>query len=757
METLQLIKFVKKSYGLNIKSLKKLNGYDNENYLLDSHEGKKFILKKYPFSKNNISLISSENDCLIHLNKNSNNSYPEPIFSRGNKYLEIIGSKNDKYIIRVLSYLKGKFLGEIKVNDDTLSSIGEIVGKLTKHLKNYSNDSISSRKWEWDIQYLDLNKKFLKHIEDPNKRKIVMYFFQQFDEFVKPKLEKLRTSIIHNDTNEWNILVKKNKDLGIIDFGDLTESQLVNEVAICMTYASYDKEKPLDSASLVLKSYNKIIRLTDTEVSLIYYLMAAKLCISVCNSAYSKKLNPENKYALISEKSAWKMLKYLIKISPIHAENTFRKALNRKITKIKSIKEYIKKRHSIISPIFSLSYKKPIAFDSAAFQYMFDKSGNTFLDAYNNIPIVGHSHPKVTRAISKQINKLNTNTRYIYDQLYDYGSRLIKKFPKKLSKIYFVNSGSEASDLAIKIAFSHSKKNKIMVIENGYHGHTQRGTDISHYKFNNEKGQGKKDYIIKVPMPNTYNSIYKLPKIKIGKKYAEDAINKIDDVAAFISEPILGCGGQVPLAEGYLKEIYREVRKRGGVCISDEVQTGFGRLGKYFWGYEMHKVVPDIVILGKPMGNGHPIGAVITTDEIAKSFGKGVEFFSSFGGNPVSCAAGIAVLNVLEEEKLQENAYNVGKYYMRKLNELKKEFKNIGDVRGSGLFIGIEIIKENSKIPDTKLAQTIKNEFRKNQILVGSDGPYDNVIKSKPPICFSKENVNEVVYIFRSILKNQNN
>ena len=171
----------------------------------------------------------------------------------------------------------------------------------------------------------------------------------------------------------------------------------------------------------------------------------------------------------------------------------------------------------------------------------------------------------------------------------------------------------------------------------------------------------------------------------------------------------------------------------------------------------MHKVVPDIVILGKPMGNGHPIGAVITTDEIAESFGKGVEFFSSFGGNPVSCAAGIAVLDVLEEEKLQENAKNVGNYYIRKLNELKKEFKSIGDVRGSGLFIGIEIIKENSKIPDTKLAQKIKNELRKNQILVGSDGPHDNVIKSKPPICYSKENVNEVICVFRSILKNQNN
>ena len=243
--------------------------------------------------------------------------------------------------------------------------------------------------------------------------------------------------------------------------------------------------------------------------------------------------------------------------------------------------------------------------------------------------------------------------------------------------------------------------------------------------------------------------------MKIGKKYAEDAINKIDDVAAFISEPILGCGGQVPLAEGYLKEIYKEVRKRGGVCISDEVQTGFGRLGKYFWGYEMHKVVPEIVILGKPMGNGHPIGAVITTDEIAESFGKGVEFFSSFGGNPVSCAAGIAVLDVLEEEKLQENAYTVGNYYMRKLNELKKEFKSIGDVRGSGLFIGIEIIKENSKIPDTKLAQKIKNGLRDKFILVGTDGEFNNVIKTKPPLCFNKKNVDQVVKEI-SIILNEN-
>ena len=383
---------------------------------------------------------------------------------------------------------------------------------------------------------------------------------------------------------------------------------------------------------------------------------------------------------------------------------------------------------------------------------MFDNRGNTFLDAYNNIPLVGHAHPKVNYAISRQIKKLNTNTRYIYDKLYEYGNRLLKKFPKKLNKIYFVNSGSEASDLAIKIALSHSKNKKIMVVENGYHGHTQRGTDISHYKYNNKKGQGIKNYIEEIPMPDTFRSIYPKSIKNIGKKYANDASKKIDNIAAFISEPILGCGGQVPLPKDYLKIIYENIRKSGGVCISDEVQTGFGRLGKYFWGFEMHNVVPDIVILGKPMGNGHPIGAVITSDKISKSFEKGVEFFSSFGGNPVSCSAGLAVLDVIEEENLQNNAKNVGDYYLKQLNILKKEFSCIGDVRGTGLFLGIEIVKNNSKKPNTVLAQKLKNELRKKFILVGSDGPYNNVIKTKPPICFTKENVDTVCQEIKNIL-----
>ena len=333
---------------------------------------------------------------------------------------------------------------------------------------------------------------------------------------------------------------------------------------------------------------------------------------------------------------------------------------------------------------------------------------------------------------------------------------MLAKFPDKLNKIYFLNSGSEASDLAIKLAFSHTKLNRVMVVENGYHGNTQRGTDISDYKFSNKKGQGQKDYIIKAPMPNIFNGKYTNDDGQAGRMYATDAIksmkNSGSSVSAFISEPILGCGGQIILAKGYLKEIYSAIRSQGGVCISDEVQTGFGRLGDKYWGFEMHNVVPDIVIIGKPMANGHPIGAVVTTSEIAESFSKGVEFFTSFGGNPVSCAIGMSVLDVIEEENLQENAKVVGSYYMSLFKDLQKKYPSIGDVRGFGLFIGIEVVKKNSKEPDTKLAQRIKNELRNMKILVGTDGPFDNVIKSKPPLCFTKENAESVVKNFELIL-----
>ena len=393
----------------------------------------------------------------------------------------------------------------------------------------------------------------------------------------------------------------------------------------------------------------------------------------------------------------------------------------------------------------------------AAFQYMYDRRGNAFLDAYNNIPHVGHSHPKVVAAGQRQMALLNTNTRYLYDVLPAYAEKLLAKFPPSLNKVYFVNSGSAASDLALRLARAHTGQETVAVMEHGYHGNTQNTIDISDYKFSHQKGQGQKAYILKVPIPDTYRGKYTDNSGSAGRAYAREAAAMVGQsplpVAAFIAEPIVGCGGQVPLAKGYLKGVYEAIRKQGGVCISDEVQTGFGRLGDHFWGYEAQGVVPDMVILGKPMGNGHPMGAVVTTAAIAESFEKGVEFFSSFGGNPVSCAIGLSVLEVIEEEDLQANAKAVGDYYQLLFRELQAEYPSIGDVRGLGLFLGVELVKPSTLEPDTVLAHRVKNTLREQNILISTDGPHDSVLKTKPPLCFTKDNAGQVVEAVREVLR----
>ncbi len=741
-------KLLQKLFAVNPDEILKLNGYDNENYLVKTDK-KKYIFKTYPYSEQAFALVEAENEVLLFLQNKNQNNIPKPIPFIDGSYVKTIDLKGKKSICRMLSFLEGEFLVDVAPSEKIFQSFGVFLSEMDLKLQKFDSYIIKARQWEWDIQYLNLNKKFIQHIVNAKDRNTVKYFFQQFEENVVPVLPDLRKSIIHNDANEWNVLLNNGEISGIIDFGDLAYSPLINELAIAITYACYDKENPLEWALPILKSYHAILPIEEKELTVLYYLIAARLCISVCNSAHAKKENTENEYASVSENSAWKMLYRLLSINPIAAENSFRSALGFPLNTPRAVNKEMERRHKHISPILSVSYTKPIYMVRSAFQYMYDAYGNTYLDAYNNIPHVGHAHPKVVEAGQKQMAKLNTNTRYLYSLLPEYAETLLSKFPPSLNKVYFVNSGSAASDLAVRIAKMHTGNEKIMVMEHGYHGHTQTATDISDYKFSHPKGQGQKNYILKTALPDTYRGKYTENDGGAGEMYAKDAIEQIDNsdapIAAFISEPILGCAGQVPLARGYLKEVYPAVRKQGGVCISDEVQTGFGRLGDYFWGFEEQEVVPDMVIIGKPMANGHPVGAVITTSEIAESFGKGVEFFSSFGGNPVSCAIGLAVLEVIEEEKLQENAKITGAYYRSLFIELKKKHACIGDVRGSGLFLGVEMVKENSMEPDTELAHGIKNKLRNENILISTDGPYDNVLKTKPPLVFTKENALKVV------------
>lgn len=751
-------KILKDHYGLTNCSSQKMDGYISVNYRIRSNDDI-YVLKVYDYSDRILDEIIGETamiDRLTHLDKHS---VSKAIFNINNEVVTIERGENKIY--RLLSYVEGDFLANIQHTSKLFQSLGNFMGKIDIALKELKNSGIESRKLEWDLQNLHMIKPLIDHIHEPSRKKIVQYFFIQWDQHVYPKLHSLRKSIIHNDANDWNIISRNNEISGIIDFGDSVYTATINELAIAITYGVFEKEDPLTWASYIVAGYNDAYPIKTEELDILFYLVAGRLVTSVCKSAHEKTLQPNSEYITISEQPAWALLKKWITINPILARNKFYQAANKQPEKVKDIDLTISKRKSSLGSSLSISYQKPIYMESAAFQYMFDKYGNTYLDAYNNIPHVGHQHPAVIEAAQKQISTLNTNTRYIYDSLSEYAELLLDKFPRSLNKVFFVNSGSAASDLAIRLTQNYTSRKKMVVMEHGYHGNTRMGVDISHYKYSNSGGKGKQSNIIEASIPDTYRGKFKTNSPSPGKSYAQELKEQIKaeghNIAGFISEPIVGCGGQVPLAPEYLQEVYPFIRNQGGICISDEVQTGFGRLGKYFWGYEMHDVVPDMIILGKPIANGHPMGAVVTTEAIADAFDNGMEFFSSFGGNPVSCEIGKAVLNVIDQERLQENAETVGNYQMDCLLKLQKEFPVIGDVRGSGLFTGVELVNCRDSAPNTELAGLIKNEFRNRHILISTDGPFDSVLKSKPPLCFTKENVDQVINVLVDILRKYEN
>lgn len=410
-----------------------------------------------------------------------------------------------------------------------------------------------------------------------------------------------------------------------------------------------------------------------------------------------------------------------------------------------SFEKTVEQRRELLGGSLSISYRKPLKIVRGWRQYLYDDTGRPYLDVFNNVPLIGHGHPRVVDAVCKQLGLLNTNTRYLHDNILRYAQRLTQLLPPPLRVCYFVNSGSEANELAIRMARAHTSAEDVVVLENAYHGNTATATDISPYKFNGRGGGGRKPWVHIAPIPDDYRGPYRRGEPDLGKRYAEQVAGILADLkshgrrlAAYIAESVPSVGGQVFFPEGYLAEVYRLVRAAGGVCIADEVQVGFGRLGSHFWGFETQKVVPDIVVLAKPMGNCFPLAAVITTPGIAASFNNGMEFFSTYGGNPVSCAAGLAVLDVLQDEGLQSNALRAGEYFMQTLHELQLRHPLLGDVRGLGLFLGIDLVTDRqTRQPATVQADHIVNRLRERGVLAGTDGPYHNVIKLRPPLIVS--------------------
>ena len=369
---------------------------------------------------------------------------------------------------------------------------------------------------------------------------------------------------------------------------------------------------------------------------------------------------------------------------------------------------------------------------------------------------MGHENYNIVYPAQRQLAYLNTNTRYLSNHIVDYADKLLETFPKKLSVVHFTNSGSEANELALRMAETYSKRKNMLAVEVGYHGNTGRVIDVSSYKFDSSGGSGKPENTYLLPLPDKLRGKFtgddsQKNYIDHAVKYIKKLANEGVKLAGFIHESILSCGGQIVLPEGYLQAVYKAVRAQGGVCIADEVQVGFGRTGKHFWAFELQNVIPDVVVLGKPIGNGHPMGAVICTEEIAYAFDNGMEYFNTFGGNPVSAVVGKVVLDEIENKKLQQNALLVGTYLKKGLEHMRSDFPIIADVRGHGLFLGIEFLDEAGK-PDADFAYAFSEHMLSRKILISTDGPDYNVIKIKPPLTFKLEHADILLKNIREVL-----
>jgi 4-aminobutyrate aminotransferase-like enzyme/Ser/Thr protein kinase RdoA (MazF antagonist) len=742
---------IRDHYGIKVKA-QALNGYDELNFVLTDGHSKRYILKVSE-EAHGLGFLDAQVRIVNHLAASPVAHYFQHyILNHDGEEITRVWKGDAEYYFRLLSYLEGEFyVAHEGKSEEMAEDLGGFLGQMDLALSNFSHASMH-RHYTWDISTTLDNKDKVACINDPEKRRIAGYFLLQFETGVQPRLHALRHAYIHNDANDYNVLVRDGRISGLIDFGDMVYSALINSVAVACTYVMLGRPDPLADAVALVKGYHAEYPLREEELHLLYDLIAGRLCISVTQSAYNASLDSDNEHHFITEKPAWGLLYKWIRINPLLAEDRFRKACGLPgVIDEGGHKDLLEGRRRHVGKNLSISYSEKIKVVQGALQYLYDDQGRTFIDCVNNPSHVGHCHPVVADRMRRQIATLNTNTRYLSDMIVEYAKRLTETLPEKLKVCYFVNSGSEANDLAIRMSRHFTGQQDVIVLDHAYHGTSTLAMEISPYKFDSKGGFGQRPWVHKAMNPDTCRGPYLYGDPEAGKKYADDVARIITGLqgkgkkpAAFICESLLGVGGQMPLPQGYLKEVYRHVHEAGGVCIADEVQVGFGRVGDAFWGFELQGVEPDIVVMGKPIGNGHPLAAIVVTEAIADAFNNGLEYFNTYGGNPVSMETGLAVLDVIQQEGMQAHAKEVGELLMAGLRALMEKFPIISDVRGHGLFIGAELVNDRTtQEPAVPEIDIIVEKMKERGFLLSTDGPWHNVLKIKPPMPFSKENAIE--------------
>ncbi len=729
-------------YGLE-GALRPLAGERDQNIRVKTAEGRLFVLKISAADQEE-ARVDFEAKILDHLNRVAPQlGVPQGCrTASGEHWFRARCNSGQQHLGRLVSYLEGVPLNSARpLRWGALFEMGYLQGRVCRALSSFFHPAARSQ-MPWNSSSDRLLDQDMLGLLDEGTAAALGPHLLRLKERSLSALQQQRSQVIHNDAHSGNVLLDQaGRVSGIIDFGDALHAPLLQDLAVS---ASGLAELLPDDAPAAIgelaRGFEAAFPLLAEERALLLdaamlrSLLSVELCRIKAESPDSK--DHDDQVLQASRRGLLALIAWQEQGPKYQRKQTFRQPEQQEEERL------LRRRNAVLSPTYKLFYDEPLEIVRGSGVLLFDAAGREYLDCYNNVPSVGHGHPHVVEALSRQAGLLNTHTRYLHEAVVTYGERLTATLPQELDMCLLVCTGSEANDLACRIAQAVTGKDGVAVWEDCYHGNSSRTGEISLYS--KERGSYPPN-VAALSVPSRDESTQ-----------AEAAIETLSQskhgLAMMMVDPIFDAAGIHTAPEGYLSKLFDLVRRRGGLVVADEVQSGLCRLGDNIWGFQDSHVIPDIVTMGKPMGNGHPLGALVAKRWILEAFAKQNHYFNTFGGNPVSAAVGNAVLDVVEEEGILANVNTVGHYLKSGLRALEQQHAAISAVRGKGFFLGIELMDPNSRAPADGSAKLLVNEMRRRGVLVTTSGPQGNVIKIRPPLVFTKADADRLLAVLDASL-----
>ncbi|WP_119724475.1 aminotransferase class III-fold pyridoxal phosphate-dependent enzyme [Lentzea terrae] len=635
------------------------------------------------------------------------------------------------------------------LDDRALRAWGSTSARLGRALRGFTHPK-AHRTMLWNVQHTARVRELLVHIPDGDRRAAVERIVDRFEEVVVPAWPRLRTQVVHGDFTADNALTAVDGTVtGIVDFGDMSHATLLTDLAPLLEslVCGRSGEEMFRAARLVLDGYEQVTPLEPEEVDLLGEVWAARCALTIAISEWRVAQGLED--PVFARRYNDPAAATIAGLEAVGWDDARRRLGGHRVEAPTA--QLRKRRDAVFGPATEpLSYREPLHVASAEGVWITDVTGRRYLDCYNNVPCVGHAHPRVTAAISRQARRINTHTRYLSEPAVELAERLAASCPSGLDTVLLVNSGSEANDLAWRLARAATGRGGALCTDFAYHGLTEAIAAVSPEAWLDGRGP---DHVETWTPPDPYRGT------ALGGEHFEAALERLatrgHEPAAVYLDAVLTSDGIVDLDPAHVRALHRRAKAAGALWIADEVQSGHGRTGEALWGFSRFGIEPDFVTLGKPMGNGHPVAAVITRSDIVQAAVGRTLLFSTFGGNPVSAAAALAVLDVIDDERVLDRVRDTGEKMRAALRELADRHPAIGDVRGAGLAVGVEIVHPGGTRPDRATAVAVRDGMRARGVLVGTTGRTGNVLKVRPPLAFTDRELPVFVDALDSALAEQ--